>query len=413
MLRFALSLLLLTLLYTCAPSPKTYEFPRPVDTTTKPIQQQPRGVFASKYLKVDNEFDGARLNGVERVNDTLLRVRIEPENAPINSSPWYAFRLRAERALPLTVELSYPADHKHRYYPKTSTDRITWTPVDSSAVRVAPDGHSARIQLLLPANQPVYLAAQEIVNSGDVRNWLADLADRHPDVVTTFEVGQSTLGRPLPAFTISRGELGKKPTIVLLSRQHPPEVTGFLALQAFLDGLLDHAYRKEFLEQYQVLVYPLLNPDGVDLGHWRHTAGGIDSNRDWAYYRQPEARQIATDIVTRVRKAKGKVVLGMDFHSTHEDVYYTHTDDVEPATALPGFKDSWLAAIERGIGGTFRINEEAEPIGRPTTMSWFRTQFGAEGITYEIGDGTDRTFVRRKGLVSADALVTTLLADRP
>jgi hypothetical protein len=68
-----------------------------------------------------------------------------------------------------------------------------------------------------------------------------------------------------------------------------------------------------------------------------------------------------------------------------------------------------LAAIERGIGGDFRINEEAEPIGKHTSMSWFRTQFGAEGITYEIGDGTDRDFVRRKGLVSAEALIEVLL----
>ena len=42
-----------------------------------------------------------------------------------------------------------------------------------------------------------------------------------------------------------------------------------------------------------VIVYPLMNPDGVDEGHWRHNTGGIDLNRDWAHYNQPETRQVA------------------------------------------------------------------------------------------------------------------------
>jgi hypothetical protein len=68
-----------------------------------------------------------------------------------------------------------------------------------------------------------------------------------------------------------------------------------------------------------------------------------------------------------------------------------------------------LQAIEDAIGGDFLINEDPGMIGKPTTLSWFRTQFGAEGITYEIGDGTDRDFVKQKGLVSANALIGVLL----
>ncbi|MEM6772496.1 MAG: hypothetical protein AAF597_18105, partial [Bacteroidota bacterium] len=127
---------------------------------------------------------------------------------------------------------------------------------------------------------------------------------------------------------------------------------------------------------------------------------------------QPEAYAIANDIVATTKSSRSKVVLGIDFHSTWADVFYTHNDAVEPKTALPGFKDAWLAGIEREIGGDFKINEEAEPIGKPTTMSWFRTQFGAEGITYEIGDNTDRSFVDRKGRISAGVMIEELLRIR-
>lgn len=406
-----LPVFLLLALTACNRGATHYKFPTPVDTRTKAITFQEKKVydFPSLGLKADNQFDGARLNTAELRDDTLLVIGIKPENEPINPSPWYALRLTPQRDQELTLRLQYGNGVNHRYFPKLSTDRKTWSLADSAAVRVATTKNFADIRLKLTAGAPVFLAGQEVINSTDVKEWQADLAKKHA-VVQPFAGGKSKLGRDMLAFGIRNGAADTRPTIVLLSRQHPPEVTGFLCLQAFLDGLLEHPRRDELLARYQFLVYPLLNPDGVDLGHWRHTSGGIDSNRDWQKYNQPEAHQVANGVVDHVKATGSSVVLGMDFHSTWHDVYYTHLDDVQPPTALPGFKDAWLAAIEKGIGGDFRINEKAGEIGKPTTASWFRTQFGAEGITYEIGDGTDREFVERKGRVSASALVEVLLA---
>lgn len=400
---------LLFLFAACQRGARTYDFPTPVDTSTREITLQEKRAWAFPVtgLTFDNQFDGARLNGVVQEATNLYRLRIDPENTPINSSPWYAFRLRADRDKRVTLHLTYGNNARHRYFPKLSAGRETWTPVDSS--RVIPDitGKSLYVTLDLKGGQAVYLAGQEVVNSADVMTWAQGLS-QHPDLSLTT-VGQSKLGRNLLRLDLRSGAPDKRPVIVLFSRQHPPEVTGYLAFQSFIDGLLADPRLGEFLTEYQVLIYPLLNPDGVDLGHWRHTAGGIDSNRDWGYYRQPEAFAVANDVVAYAKNNRARVVLGMDFHSTWKDVYYTHDGTVQPPSALPGFKDAWLAGIERAIGGEFRINEEAEPIGRPTTMSWFRTQFGAEGITYEIGDGTDREFVDRKGRVSARVLLDVLL----
>lgn len=413
MYRALLPLLFVLTLASCDRGLETHTYPSPVDTSTREItlQEKRTWTFPVTGLTFDNRFDGARLNDVVQEASNLYRVHIEPENTPINPSPWYAFLVKSERAKRVTLRLTYSNDANHRYFPKISTDRKLWTPVDSLRVIRNVNGKELFVTLELGAGDSLYVAGQEVINSTDVRQWAEELAD-HPRVdMNVF--GESKLGRDMLRLDIGTQSGSKRPTIILLSRQHPPEVTGFLALQAFLDGLLEHPRLEEFLGQYQLRVYPLLNPDGVDLGHWRHTAGGIDSNRDWAEYRQPEARAVANDIVDRTKEASSRVVLGMDFHSTWADVYYTHTDAVEPPTALPGFKDAWLASIERKIGGDFRINEEAEPIGRPTTMSWFRKQFGAEGITYEIGDNTDRAFVEQKGRVSADALVEVLLAETP
>ncbi|MEM9527593.1 MAG: M14 family metallopeptidase [Bacteroidota bacterium] len=389
-----------------------FVFPTPVDTSTRAISLQDKRSydFPTEGLSFDNQFDGARLNGVEQLTATSYVVSIEPENEPINPSPWYAFRLRSEKDQEIFVRIAYPNGANHRYYPKLSKDRRSWVSVDSSTIINHSDKEEITVALSISAGETLYVAGQEVINSSDVGEWLTELANKHDINVTT--IGESRLGRDLRRFAITDGALNARPTIVLLSRQHPPEVTGFLAFQAFIDGLLEDPRLPELLKKYQFLVYPLLNPDGVDLGHWRHSAGGIDSNRDWATYNQPEARQVADNVVRTVRKAGSKVVLGMDFHSTWHDVFYTHDDSVQPPSALPDFTKAWLAGIEKAIGGDFKVNEDAKGIGKPTTASWFRTQFGAEGITYEIGDDTDRDFVARKGQVSAQQLIEVLLSSK-
>jgi hypothetical protein len=412
MRNYLLPALFLLLFAACHRGATHYDFPVDVDTTTKEITLQTKQDwnFVVTGLIFDNQFDGARLNEVTQEATNLYRVKIEPENTPINSSPWYAFRIKSERDKNFTVHLTYGNGANHRYYPKISRDRRSWVAVDTSKVIRNVNGFELYVSLEMKAGETLYLAGQEVINSSDVKAWAEGLA-QHPNLSLSV-AGQSKLGRDIYRMDLRTEGAKKRPTIVLLSRQHPPEVTGFLALQGFINGLLAHPRLNEFLSEYQVLIYPLLNPDGVDLGHWRHTAAGIDSNRDWAQYNQPEAYTVANDIVRIANEYKSKVVLGMDFHSTYKDVYYTHLDEVKPATALPGFKDAWLAGIEKGIGGDFKINEDAEVIGKPTTMSWFRTQFGAEGITYEIGDGTDREFVERKGRISADVMVELLVGSK-
>ena len=406
--KFGPLLFLVLLLGACARKAATYEFPRPVDTTTRSITEMRGQAWELPGGgTLDTDFPAARLSRVTFPGRGQIDAWVEPENTPINMSPWYAFRLQSPTARDLEITLNYPGDAAHRYWPKLSTDGENWTWIDSTAFRTTEKDQRAILRVSVPAGRPLYVAAQEIIDVERTLDWVNSLVAQH-GFLSQETIGQSRQNRPLVRLRLGKRQTKGKKTIVILSRQHPPEVTGFLAMQAFVESLLEHPELDNFLDDYQVLIYPLLNPDGVDLGHWRHSAGGVDPNRDWAYYRQPENEQIANDIVRTARQDRAPVVLGLDFHSTWEDVYYTHDDSVQPPSVLGNFKDRWLQSIEDKIGGDFHINEEAEPIGRPTTMSWFRTQFNAEGITYEIGDATPREFVERKGRLSAAALVEEL-----
>ena len=100
---------------------------RTVPTTTLPIQLQYRGTFdLGNGLMVSNEFQGARLNGIVRNNDTLITALITAENTPINESPWYAFKMWSSAPQKITLKLTYQEGAHHRYYPKTSRDAENW-----------------------------------------------------------------------------------------------------------------------------------------------------------------------------------------------------------------------------------------------------------------------------------------------
>ena len=74
---------------------KTYDFPKPVDTTTKPIEYQEKKVynFSQQGIYADNLFDGARLNNFQYLENDLFQATFSPENFPTNPSAYYAFRI--------------------------------------------------------------------------------------------------------------------------------------------------------------------------------------------------------------------------------------------------------------------------------------------------------------------------------
>ena len=382
---------------------KPYVFPVRVDTRSKPIKLQEKKIYhiEDQGVFADNLFDGARLNDFRFMEDNTFQATISPENIPINHSPYYAFKIWSTSSKQIKLELNY-TNSKHRYPPKISKDGLNWALLEESKIEIAADSINAFLSIDL-SKDTLWIAGQEVQNSTHVKQWCESKA-LHQDV-TLSSIGKSKMGKDLLFLDLNSGETHKKEVIVILSRQHPPEVTGYFAMQAFIDGILeDNPLANAFRQKYHLLVFPLMNPDGVDLGHWRHNAGGVDLNRDWAFYHQPENRQIADFIVKTVKENKTNVILGLDFHSTFWDVYYTNK---EIPKHIPHFKDYWLWGIHSSLGE--KTNEKPSNLGGPVSKNWFFTQFDALGITYEIGDSTPRDFIKEKGRVSATEMMELLI----
>ncbi|GAB5473533.1 MAG: M14-type cytosolic carboxypeptidase [Maribacter sp.] len=383
-----------------------HSYPNPVDTTTRPIQQQQKKTYMLGGVGATNDFPAARLNAFLQENDSTYVASIWPENFPINPSPWFALKLWSEQEREIYLKLDYSNGAKHRYVPKLSANGEQWTPLDSTLLQLNQDSTTAMLRLKV-SKDTLWVSAQEIQDHRRVGEWVRKMAQN--EVVHEGVAGKSALGRDLYHMNLYKGDsYDKRPAVLIISRQHPPEVTGFLCMKAFVETIISEGTSNGFLDKYRVMVYPLMNPDGVDLGHYRHNTGGVDLNRDWAEYHQPEVRQVTTHMVRETTLAKNDVVLGLDFHSTFNDVYYTPDTSVE--RKIPTFTKAWLEKI-RVATGLEDINESPGKISRPTSSGWYNQQFGATGITYEIGDKTPREFIKKKGVESARAMMELLLEE--
>ena len=386
-------------------STKKVDFKTPVDTTDKSIIRQVKKTFSLDGLGVyaSNQFDGARLNGFEKINDSTAKIIISPENAPINNSAYYAFQAWSNTPRPFYFTFKYPKGYKHRYIPKIKSNN-QWKIMDTLNVFKTDSIVTVKINL---SKSPQTIAAQEIQSSTDVKNWYNKLISDKSDYVSLESIGKTTLGRNLPVLNIGIGNQKNKDIIVLLTRQHPPEVTGYYAFQSFLKTILDNSeLSQQFLNKYHVLAFPIMNPDGVDLGHWRHNARGVDTNRDWSVYNQPEIKQTVKYITKILKKNKSRLALGLDFHSTWYDVFYTNK--IRETTALPSFIDDWFEALETNIPN-YKVNEAAGNSTKPVSKGWFLYGHDAVGITYEIGDATPKKDIEIIGSTSAREMMKILL----
>lgn len=385
-------------------SAKNVSFKTPVDTTTKPISLQIKKTYSLNNLDVyaSNDFDGARLNGFEKVNDSTALVIINPENTPINNSPYYAFKTWSKTSKPFYFTFKYPKGFKHRYIPKLKINN-TWSSIDST--HVFKTDSIVTIKLTLSPS-PIIVSGQEIQTSTDVKDWYTNLIVGKENYVHLKSAGKSKLGRDLPVLDIYKGEAKEKPLLIFLTRQHPPEVTGYFAFQEFLNTIISNSELSQvFLNKYRVLAFPILNPDGVDLGHWRHNAGGVDPNRDWSKYHQPEIKQVVEFITRTSKKSKNKIILGLDFHSTWYDVFYTNK--IREGTTLPDFIDNWFERLESNIPN-YKVNEASSNSTKPVSKGWFLYGQNAVGITYEIGDATPKKDIKLIGRISAEQMMKIL-----
>mgnify|MGYP003646106786 FL=1 len=380
-----------------------------VSTLSKPVQKQWKGIwtFDDEATFFSNDFESGRLNGITSDGNNHYTVLITAENTPVNVSPWYAFKVWSKTPKTITIKMTYQ-DSRSRYYPKISTDGENFKVLDSTNYTalnkgVGDFGIKAAPEFVKISETPTYITAQELYGSTRVKNWIDSLSTK--PFISTYEIGKSKENRVMNLMEVSSKK--NKKAVMVISRQHPPEVTGFLAMKSFIETLTgDSQKAQKFRDNYDLFVVPLMNPDGVDNGNWRHNMGGIDLNRDWQDFNQPETRSVRDFLVTKESEGY-EFVFGADFHSTWDDIYYPID------TTITGDKGKivfdWIANITDRLPQK-HTNVKPSTNIKPTMVSrnYFYVNHGMPAIVFELGDNTPRDFLKQKGKVAAEELMDLL-----
>lgn len=148
--------------------------------------------------------------------------------------------------------------------------------------------------------------------------------------VTLDCAGRSTQGRNLPIAIVRDPSvpLENLVRVFIIARQHGSEEAGTTASLALVRYFAnsDDTLAKDLLRQMALIVIPVANPDGMSVSR-RANSGGVDLNRDWYTFSQPETRAIAA----AVRKYHPHALIDM-----HE---------LPAASSKPAYHDNFIQTI--------------------------------------------------------------------
>jgi hypothetical protein len=351
--------------------------------TPTPQYQQP---YIQPFYIISSNFSAGAFANCTWNDTNHLTVQVAPEDPKINPSPWYAFDItpldtvKSNRP-PLTITLDY-GDFKHRYAPKLFNQK-GWqhipVPTDPQQRRANAQDNTTYTFDVVVNSPKIRIAAQPIIDAQGYERWTTLLSKQLPSLHVDT-IGRSVEQRDIKMLSHITDPVN--PFIILIGRQHPPELTGAMAMLSFVpellaDSDLAHAFRTHF----NLLIFPLVNPDGVHHGHWRHNLQSTDLNRDWGPFKQPETQVVIAQIDTLTTNSSVWTML--DFHSTYRDILYTHNDDA--THILPTLARDWLARINADGPITFERKSSHSP-NKATTKTYFHTRYNSPAITYELND---------------------------
>jgi predicted deacylase len=277
----------------------------------------------------------------------------------------------------------------------------TWRLLDNGLTRVSAYEHRATLRVPLN-DEPIWVTAQELITPAVYDTWNQNITDHHG--ISLSELGRSRKNQPIHVFDSNPGA---KDVVLLVGRQHPPEVSGAFAFYGFVEVLFDDSdLATAFRQRFRIIAVPLLNPDGVIGGNWRHNLGGVDLNRDWGPFTQPETKLIA-NLLDDLDNNGSRLRLFIDFHSTNRNLLYTQDDS--SATDPPGFARTWLENSAPRLHDYPFTNEARPTSDTANGKNYMYKRYGIPSMTYEVGDETDRNTTRDAAQVFAEEMMQLML----
>lgn len=171
------------------------------------------------------------------------------------------------------------------------------------------------ITCLLIAAMPAYSASKHSANYDKIIKRIEAL--NHSAYARSFQIGKSSTGKPIYAIALTNPETfnlrTKRLKAVIMAGQHGDEKTAVKAMISLASGLAKTTNKKymSLLDKSLIIIIPAVNPDGF-IRNRRVNGSGIDLNRDWGNFTQPET----TSVIRFIKAFKPHMVI--DLHEWTE-----------------------------------------------------------------------------------------------
>jgi hypothetical protein len=353
-------------------------------------------------VQIDFDFPGAGNLTCEIINSKYIKFFINPEtDDSINPSPWFAIR-KSKHSEDIKLEFDYK-NYQHRYDPKISNDKKIWKKINQTNILKDENGKIIIINFS-PSNKKEYISSQELITEDWYNDWFNYLGGL--EKVKSELIGLSVLKKPITMFFVE--ENTNNPYILILKKQHPPKITNTITIKNFVNKLISkNDLSESFLDNYNIIFVPLMNPDGVENGYWRYNENKKDLNRDWGIFSQPETKSVNNKLINF--KDDKKIEVFIDFHSTYKNIFYI--SDISKSHKLQNFLKNWLNNSKPDllkIDYDYKIVNSMSPNNGVSKNYIFNT-YNIPSITYEVSDVEDRDKIKKSSSILSKKLMQSLL----
>lgn len=225
---------------------------------------------------VDDDFPGGAIRVVRARPRGPIELALRGDGAA-DVKHWFCFRVLSEASRDVAIVDAADSTFEgawHRYRAMASSDGRRWrraaTELDGDALVIRHLGRAA----------PTWYAYFAPYPERRAHRLLRAVADA--DHVAVRSIGRTVAGRPLPVADV--GDDDADLVVWVVARQHPGETPASWAAEGLLARLADadDPSVQDLLARARVLVAPIVNVDGAELGNHRTNAAGVDLNRVWS-----------------------------------------------------------------------------------------------------------------------------------
>jgi len=329
--------------------------------------------FNGGTIFFNKNFEGGYFTRIDQIDSTTFQITSVAEDYPIDRSPTYAFKLITKNPEKLIINLHFKGA-KAPGTPKMSRDGKKWEVLPAHL-----EGSDLLMNVSTTANDTLILSRHHLYTSSRLENWMESLVEDNR--VRHSTCGKSLGGRDMHVLDVYKDSPAGKDVIVFITRQHPTEVPGQYVHKTYMETILESA-GEDFWGRYRIVSFPMLNPDAVDMGRWRHNLNGMDLNRHWVEdTEQPENKAVIDWLLENVED--GKMKFAIDFHSRDGDnAFYVTKRDLDIVNT---YSDS---IANRNPVLTYEVLSEFPSFTKIATPNYSNTWFNNRDVPILIHETT-------------------------